>query len=583
MLDRSSVTLILVLTSGATILLVWSLFATTNPQRESIRPARSGPLAHELADEERPDNSDHTFTDIDDARSMANRGASRTPAERSSLDAAEATGEERAMVRDESTRLDGAASDEAEIDERAMTSAPRDRERFIVPKDAAALSRLPEDELFDELVDDASATNSWRERATQTNFQVLAPDANTQPSLPAPSGNEPPRALRPPAAKPAAKPTDSAANKPPASANDAAQRGPKKRQVDDIGEWLIDKSSILFAGGFYFGNEITFLSTSDPGVTHVRTTNLLNGAVHNTQGDSGIGTGYRLILGTRGPIVGMRARYWTFAEERIDLDNAVIGSSWPDAANLSSTEMSALDMEFTQLFYINQTQLEASFGMRYASYQGFDQVEHHGNLLDSLEVDGIATSYRSMNGYGPTFSLSGRRPLPRLGLFRKSEPEPIQPKEVQPMSGEFDAVCLPGCGWNWYWSMRGSALWGETHATATTESQVFVKSDGAASGVARSRDQASISRDVESSLLQGELGLGLEYKRPLCRIPGCLVARAGLEYQYWQTGRGGAQSNSYAFLSSTDPVFGGRVDAWAAPTNRYVDLFGLQFSLGINY
>jgi hypothetical protein len=226
--------------------------------------------------------------------------------------------------------------------------------------------------------------------------------------------------------------------------------------------------------------------------------------------------------------------------------------------------MRALDVELTQSYWVTEHAIEVAFGMRYAKFDGSNSLLASGHLADKLELQGQTLTQKMFEGIGPTFAISGRKNLPWTFACGPA---------VDPCAA----------GWGWYWSARGALMWGDTQAMAATEAQVVTLGNDFGFGFSRSVDSAVASRDAASKLLQTELGLGLEYQRLLVLVPSRLHLRAGLEYQAWDTGRTAARSESFAFLASDDPQFGGRIDAIAASDTRFMNLFGFSFSARLNF
>jgi hypothetical protein len=139
-------------------------------------------------------------------------------------------------------------------------------------------------------------------------------------------------------------------------------------------------------------------------------------------------------------------------------------------------------------------------------------------------------------------------------------------------------------GWNCFWTLRGSVLRSKVMASAHTESQLVVySSDTGVQGIARSADKSYLDQSNEMNLFNGEFQLGLEYCRPLGFIPATASIRTSLVYQYWDTGSGVSASESFASLRGNFPEFSGRVESLATSDNRFLDLFGVNLTMGLNY
>jgi hypothetical protein len=320
----------------------------------------------------------------------------------------------------------------------------------------------------------------------------------------------------------------------------------------------------MLEGGIYGGSEFTYLGTRPVGDGRLRVTDLPTGERQLLDTDGGHGSGSRWTLGIRSGSVGIRGRYWRFGEERLDRFHEGWSSVWPRMERLQSLDMRALDVELTQSYSVMEHAVEVAFGMRYAKFDGSNSLLASGRLGDKLELHSQTLTQKMFEGIGPTFSISGRKNLPWTFA-------------CGPVFDPCDA------GWAWYWSARGALMWGDTQAKAATEAQVVTLGEEFGFGFSRSVDTATASRDAAAKLLQTELGLGLEYQRQMVLVPSRLHLRAGLEYQAWDTGRTAARSESFAFLASEQPTFGGRADAIAASDTRFMNLFGFGFSARLNF
>lgn len=371
---------------------------------------------------------------------------------------------------------------------------------------------------------------------------------------------QPPQQQQPAAApaSPAAAPTTGTA------AAAASAVNTEDSYLRDVGSWMRGLAVPMLEGGIYGGYEFTYLGTRPVGDGRLRVTDLPTGERQLLDTDAGHGSGSRWTLGIRSGSVGIRGRYWRFGEERLDRFHEDWSSVWPRMERLQSLDMRALDVELTQSYSVMEHAVEVAFGMRYAKFDGSNSLFASGRLGDKLELHGQTLTQKMFEGIGPTFAISGRKNLPWTFA-------------CGPAADPCDA------GWAWYWSARGALMWGDTLAKAATEAQVVTLGEEFGFGFSRSADSALASRDAESKLLHTELGLGLEYQRQLVLLPSRLHLRAGLEYQAWDTGRTAARSDSFAFLASENPLFGGRIDAIAASDSRFMNLFGFSFSARLNF
>ena len=116
-----------------------------------------------------------------------------------------------------------------------------------------------------------------------------------------------------------------------------------------------------------------------------------------------------------------------------------------------------------------------------------------------------------------------------------------------------------------------------------TESVVSTGDGVVTQGIARGRDKATLGMGDENSLLATQIQFGLEHRTPILCNRALWICRLGLEIQSWDTGKHASMSQSYAFLADPDDQFGGRVETLSRADNRYLNLFGFTFLLGLNY
>ncbi|MEK0427260.1 MAG: hypothetical protein RJB11_3351 [Planctomycetota bacterium] len=340
--------------------------------------------------------------------------------------------------------------------------------------------------------------------------------------------------------------------------------------IKELGEFVQKKLTPVFQGGVFASYSLDVLSTETTGATSVKFTDGLSNTSRERVVDSFFGVGQRVSLGIRGNLVGYRASYSNFTEETSRFDRPDFRSIWPDMSSMTRIDMHIADIELTQSHSINDICLESFFGVRYAEYRAADMAIGVGKFATNLEAHAIAHSFREAEGIGPTFGLSAKRHLPwkfGCGMFESCE--------------KSDCGNL---GWSWFWSARGSVLRSRVLSSAYTESQLGIySSDTGVQGVARSADKSYLDQSTELNLFNGEFQLGLEYCRPLAFIPATASLRTSLVCQYWDTGPGISTSQSYATLSGSSPNFSGRVDSLAISDNRYLNLFGVNLTMGLNY
>jgi hypothetical protein len=397
------------------------------------------------------------------------------------------------------------------------------------------------------------------------------PSAPSTPSAGNPSAGTPSSTAPKPAER-----TDSASTPPkPATANPAQQPAapPSKNgnsTIKELGEFVQKKLTPVFQGGVFASYSLDMLSTETTGATSIKFTDDISKTSRDRVVDSFYGVGQRAVLGIRGNLVGYRASYSNFTEETSRFDRPDFRSIWPDMSSMTRIDMHIADIELTQKHSINDICLESFFGVRYAEYRGADMAIGVGKFATNLEAHAIAHSFRETEGIGPTFGLSAKRQLPwkfGCGMFENCETSDC---------GNF--------GWSWFWTACGSVLRSRVLSSAYTESQLGIySSDTGVQGVARSADKSYLDQSNELNLFSGEFQLGLEYCRPLLCIPATASIRTSLVCQYWDTGPGISTSQSYASLSGKTPDFSGRVDSFAISDNRYMNLFGVNLTMGLNY
>jgi hypothetical protein len=356
---------------------------------------------------------------------------------------------------------------------------------------------------------------------------------------------------------------------PPPPSTPAPAGGNGNSTIKELGTFLQGKLRPIFEGGIFASYSLEALRTENTGATSIRFTDDLSESSRERVVDSNFGIGQRAVLGIRGSMVGYRASYSSFLEETSRFDRPDFRSLWPDLSSMTRIDMHIADIELTQKHSINEVCIESFFGVRYAEYRGADMAVGVGKFATNLEAHAIAHSFRETVGIGPTFGMSAKKYLPwkfGCGMFESCETD------------------CGNMGWSWFWSLRGSVLRSRVLSSAYTESQLGVySSDTGVQGIARSADKSYLDQSRELNLFNGEFQLGLEYSRPLIFIPATASVRTSLVCQYWDTGPGVSTSQSFASLAGNSPDFSGRVDALAISDNRYLNLFGVNLTLGLNY
>ncbi len=357
---------------------------------------------------------------------------------------------------------------------------------------------------------------------------------------------------------------------PPTPPTPAPSSGNGNSTLKEFGVFVRDKLTPVFEGGVFASYSLFALRTETTGATSIRFTDSISESSRERVVDSNFGVGQKGVLGIQGNLVGYRASYSSFLEETSRFDRPDFRSLWPDLSSMSRIEMQIADIEVIQKHSINEICLESFFGVRYAEYRGADMALGVGKFAKNLEAHAIAHSFRETEGIGPTFGMSAKQYLPwKFGC------------------GMFESCETNDCGnlgWSWFWSLRGSVLRTRVLTSAYTESQLGIYSqDSGVQGIARSADQSYLDQSREMNLFNGELQLGIEYSRPLVFIPATASFRTSLVCQYWDTGPALSTSQSFAGLSGNSPDFSGRVDSLAISDNRYLNLFGVNLTMGLNY
>ena len=354
--------------------------------------------------------------------------------------------------------------------------------------------------------------------------------------------------------------------------------------------------------GLYFGNEFTFLATETSGSTRIQVVDTLTDELSEYTGEDAFGFGNRLTLGIQAQNIGFRVIYWAYEAGYSGHDAWKDPEINPVFSTTSKVGLETVDIDLTQNYCFLGCDLISACGVRFAEYQGSEFSYVSSNLQDALETSGGTRSYRSLQGMGPTFFMEMRKTIP----WCLGSPARMPYGMYDPGSTGCFGCCQSDCGsygscggcggcdscnigspcfpWRFYANVRLSVLWADTYSESMTESVVATGSGITSQGIARGRDKASVGQDEQSSLMTTQLQVGLEHRTPILCNRALWICRLGLECQSWDTGQHQAMSESYAFLSdSQDGAFGGRVNTLSRADNRYLDLFGITFLLGLNY
>ena len=207
-----------------------------------------------------------------------------------------------------------------------------------------------------------------------------------------------------------------------------------------------------------------------------------------------------------------------------------------------------------------------------------------------------------MEGVGPTFFVELRKTIPwclgspprmpygmfdpgSTGCFGCCESNCNTYGDCGGCGGGCDSCSLgsPCFPWRFYANFRVSALWADTYSESMTESIVATGDGLVTQGIARGRDKATLGIDDEKSLVTTQIQFGLEHRTPILCNRALCICRLGFEIQSWDTGKHESKSQSYAFLEDPNDQFGGRVETLSRADNRYLNLCGFTFLLGLNY
>lgn len=319
-------------------------------------------------------------------------------------------------------------------------------------------------------------------------------------------------------------------------------------------------------GTIIHGVEGTFLVPVDEPNQTVRFTNLLNGQRYRGKSSPGLGSGVRSWIGLQQNGTGIRARYWFFGNDLLDVSPEVPIGNGPAFIESYYLRAQTVDIELFHEFCFAHGTLDASFGGRYASLRRTGAVTGFGTV-GNVDVLGLALGSNEVEGTGLTASIGGRKPL---GCFGKGCDSCVS----------CNTCCAAPCGLNFFWNFRGSVLWADSTVSVLTDANAITKPPiGAAS--ASSRDKAFATNDHSENVFIADLQLGLEYNFGVCCLPGLFSVRGGVEWQHWETGDLIARSNSFAALQGGPPPFGALTEANADAHDGDLDLIG--FFVGLQW
>ena len=354
--------------------------------------------------------------------------------------------------------------------------------------------------------------------------------------------------------------------------------------------------------GFYFGNEFTFLAAETPGTTRVRMMDTISTQAEQFSGEDAFGFGNRITLGIQAKNIGFRFIYWAYEGGYSNHDAWQDQDLTPVFSTNSKVGLETFDIDLMQRYCFLGCNLMTACGVRFAEYQGSEFTTLSSNTQGLLEISGNTRSYRSMEGVGPTFFVELRKTIPwclgsparmpygmfdpgSTGCFGCCESNCSTYGNCGGCGGGCDACSLgsPCFPWRFYANFRVSALWADTYSESMTESVVATGDGVVTQGIARGRDKATLGIDDEKSLVTTQIQFGLEHRTPIMCNRALWICRLGFEIQSWDTGKHESKSQSFAFLEDPNDQFGGRVETLSRADNRYLNLCGFTFLLGLNY
>lgn len=321
--------------------------------------------------------------------------------------------------------------------------------------------------------------------------------------------------------------------------------------------------------GFFAGVEGTFLAPINEPTQQVILTDLVNNTTTTATADPGFGAGVRTWIGFAKCGWGIRAGYWHFGNDAVQVDPTVPVNKEPTAEGVYHLSANVVDIELIQRFQFCRRQINTSFGARYANLRRNATAIGYGDVGNGVSLLGLAMGANEIEGTGFTASIGSRTPL-FCWLGRPCDTCGLG----------LDSCCCPRGKLFGFCNFRGSILWADSTASVLTDATAITK--GIAAAAANSRDAAFATKDHNEDIAIFDIQIGAEYVQPLRCLPASLFVRAAFEYQHWETGNVFAQSNSFAFLQGTPP-FGGRVDASANAHDGNLDLIGFTVGGGLTF
>jgi hypothetical protein len=310
---------------------------------------------------------------------------------------------------------------------------------------------------------------------------------------------------------------------------------------------------------FFFGSQFTFLAPTSESEQRVSLTNLKTSGVYQESLETGLSGGTRFWAGIRSGNSGVVATGWLLRSETVDLPSDVRGKDEWGFTNAYDLDAATVDIELFQSFCFFNSELRATFGGRYAEMARTGLVNGFGDIGDT-SVSGLAHGATELTGWGITTSFGGRTQMGFLRHFR----------------GEYLHCYNP---WFFVWNVRGSVLDAQVTASALTEARV--SNNAKMPAIASSTDGSYGT--WEGMVAIGGIQIGTEYRRPVHWCHGLFSVSTGFEGQYWQTGDVMAQSKSHAYLMSSAPLFGSRVESISDVNSDDLGLAGAYLRVGLEY
>ncbi len=320
-----------------------------------------------------------------------------------------------------------------------------------------------------------------------------------------------------------------------AAANEQAYGGGKgKGGAYCKSRWLFMHVEAVFLAPVLKDQTLDFVLTDIGGAT---STTLTSGTANAEYFD----VTPRITLGIQGDHGwGVAIRYWRMnnaadANDLLDIGNPLDLTGFTAG---SAFKAYTLDGEVIKGFCRGDWDLLGTFGVRHLNSNRTESISGLGIVgLDSYF--GQAISEREFNGTGITGSLSGLR------------------------------ACYNHCGVDWFWSVRGSAVWGDNDTRALSQ-MTLVNPGGFASSVNLATASSS------DTMFIGEAQFGLQWSREIETFNARTFARCAAEYQYWNADDGSAAATSFAGNAGVS-------GAVVGSTARRLDLHLIGFNLGAGF